>query len=172
METQNQTVQDDNQQIVSEWTETEKAKNYKYLTFPIQKEEYGIDIQYITEIVGIQGITEVPDMEPFIKGVINLRGQVIPVLDIRIKFGMEEKEYNDRTCIIVVVVEGLSVGLIVDTVSEVVDISSNQIDKTPKIASSDSAKYFKGIGKVDDRVIILFDIKRLLYRDKIKVFDN
>src|SRR3990172_5823963 len=97
----------------------EDTQEGKYLTFTMGKEEYGIEIHNVTEIIGIQSITDLPDTPDFVKGVINLRGKVIPVLDVRLRFKMEEKAYNDRTCIIVVNIRNMSVGLIVDTVSEV-----------------------------------------------------
>ncbi len=139
----------------------------KYLTFPLNKEEFGIDIQCITEIVGILSITEVPDMEYYIKGVINLRGKIIPVIDVRKRFNMEEKEYNDRTCIIVVNLDDLVVGLIVDTVSEVVNIPVNQIESSSVISNEAGANYIKGMGKIGDRVIIILDIEQLLEREKL-----
>lgn len=94
----------------------------KYLTFKVHDEDYGIEIRYVIEIIGIQKITQIPDMPSFIKGVINLRGRVIPLIDIRLRFNLEEIEYGNRTCIVVVAVGDAYFGLIVDTVSEVVDI--------------------------------------------------
>ncbi|MFC1565013.1 chemotaxis protein CheW [candidate division KSB1 bacterium] len=144
----------------------------KYLTFPLNKEEFGIDIQCITEIVGILSITEVPDMESYVKGVINLRGKIIPVIDVRRRFNIEEIEYNDRTCIIVVNLDDLVVGLIVDTVSEVVNIPINQIESSSVISSDSGASYIKGMGKIGDRVVILLDIEQLLEREKLAHIGN
>ncbi|MFC1563505.1 chemotaxis protein CheW [candidate division KSB1 bacterium] len=133
----------------------------KYLTFVLGNEEYGIDINDVKEIVGIQKITDVPDMPPFIKGVINLRGKIIPVMDIRIRFCMNDREYNDRTCIIVVNIENKEIGLIVDNVSEVLDIPIKNIENSSSVSGSNE-NYINGYGKVEDSVKILLDIQKLL----------
>ena len=135
----------------------------KFLTFPLGNEEYGLEIRHVTEIVGIQKITEVPDMPPYVKGVINLRGKVIPVMDVRVRFAFEEKSYDDHTCIIVVNISDASVGLIVDTVSEVIGISEDKIDPPPAVKKGDSSRFIKGLGKVGETVVILLDIGQLLY---------
>ncbi len=140
----------------------------KFLTFPLGKEEYGLEIRHVTEIVGIQKITEVPDMPPYVKGVINLRGKVIPVMDVRVRFSFEEKSYDDQTCIIVVNIGDSPVGLIVDTVSEVISISDNNIDPAPSVKKGDSSRFIKGLGKVGEIVIILLDIGQLLYDDHME----
>ncbi len=140
----------------------------KYLTFPLGAEEFGLEIRHVTEIVGIQRITEVPDMPPFVKGVINLRGKVIPVMDVRIRFSLEPKSYDDHTCIVVVNLKGTAVGLIVDTVSEVLAISDDQIDPPPAVKKGESSRFIKGLGKVGDQVKILLDIQKLLYDEEIQ----
>lgn len=140
----------------------------KYLTFPLGKEEYGLEIRNVTEIVGIQRITEVPDMPPFIRGVINLRGKVIPVMDVRLRFNLEPKPYDDHTCIIVVNVNGTAVGLVVDTVSEVLSIAGNLIDPPPSVKKGESSRYIQGLGKVGDGVKILLDIRQLLFDDELE----
>jgi purine-binding chemotaxis protein CheW len=144
----------------------------KYLTFPLGAEEYGLEIRHVTEIVGIQRITEVPDMPPFVRGVINLRGKVIPVMDVRIRFGLAPKSYDDHTCIVVVNLNGVSVGLIVDTVSEVLSISENQIDPPPSVRKGESSRYIKGLGKIGESVKILLDIQQLLYDEELKQLDQ
>lgn len=138
-----------------------------YLTFELGNEVYGIGITYVTEIVGIQTITEVPDMPDFVKGVVNLRGQVIPVLDVRLRFNMEAREYDERTCIIVVNINNVQLGLVVDTVNEVMTIEDENISPPPKIASANSAKYIKGMGKVGEDVKILLDGKKLLFEEEL-----
>jgi purine-binding chemotaxis protein CheW len=138
----------------------------KFLTFPLGKEEYGLEIRHVTEIVGIQNITEVPDMPPYVKGVINLRGKVIPVMDVRRRFTLTEKSYDDHTCIIVVNISDSAVGLIVDTVSEVISIPDDKIDPPPSVTKGDSSRFIKGLGKVGDTVVILLDISQLLYEEK------
>lgn len=138
-----------------------------YLTFHLGDEVYGVGIGYVTEIVGIQNITEVPDMPNFVKGVVNLRGQVIPVVDMRLKFGMKDKEYDERTCIVVVNINDVQLGLVVDTVSEVMTIEKDLISPPPKVANVRSAQYIKGLGKIGDEVKILLDGEKLLYDDEL-----
>lgn len=140
----------------------------KFLTFRIRGEDYGIEIRYVTEIIGIQKITEVPDVPEFVKGVINLRGKVIPVMDVRIRFKLEEREYDDRTCIIVVNINETTVGFIVDRVSEVTNIPEDQIEPPPQISKGGSSRYIKGMGKVGDEVKILLDVNCLLYDEELE----
>lgn len=134
----------------------------KYLTFLIGKELYGIDISYVTEIVGIQAITEMPNMPEYIKGIINLRGIIVPLMDIRLRFSMEPKEYDDRTCIVVVDFAGTSIGLIVDSVSEVIDLAAANIVDLPQSSLGLSNRYIKNIGKLSSDVILLVDCEKLL----------
>ena len=150
--------------------ENEDTLKNMYLTFRLGNEDYGIEIRYVTEIVGMQKITEVPDMPPFVKGVVNLRGQVIPVLDMRLRFHMENRPYDERTCIIVVNINGTQVGLVVDTVNEVRNIDDEQISPPPKAAGADSAQYIQGMGKVNEEVIILLEGQRLLYEHELATF--
>jgi len=140
----------------------------KYLTFMIGKEEYGIDIRNVTEIIGIQNVTDLPDTPPFVKGVINLRGKVIPVIDVRLRFNLDEKAYDDRTCIVVVNIRNMSVGLIVDTVSEVLDIPFKDIEPAPKVSSSAGSRYIQGLGKVAEKVKILLDTQMLLFGEEVE----
>jgi purine-binding chemotaxis protein CheW len=145
--------------------EDEDTQKDKYLTFNVGREEYGLEICFVTEIIGIQKITDVPDMPGYIKGVINLRGKVIPVMDVRLRFKMPEREYDDRTCTVVVNVNGASVGLVVDTVREVVDIPENFIELPPEVAEASTQGYIKGLGKVGDEVKILLDVEKLLRKE-------
>ncbi len=142
--------------------EDEDTQKDKYLTFAIGTESYGLEIYSITEILGIQNITTVPDMPECIKGVINLRGKVIPVMDVRKRFHMESVEYNDRTCIIVTDTEDMQMGLIVDTVKEVVDIPTDSIDPPPRVANQSANNYVQGLGKIGKEVKILLDIHKTL----------
>ncbi|MDR1962177.1 MAG: chemotaxis protein CheW [Planctomycetaceae bacterium] len=155
-----------NESIEQMTLENEDTLKNMYLTFRLGKEDYGIEIRYVTEIVGMQKITEVPDMPVFVKGVVNLRGQVIPVLDMRLRFNMEPRNYDERTCIIVVNIGGSQVGLVVDTVNEVRNIDDDQISPPPKTAGADSARYIQGMGKVGEEVIILLEGQRLLYENE------
>jgi purine-binding chemotaxis protein CheW len=143
------------------------AGEEKYLTFTIGEEEFGLNIRNVTEIVGIQKITELPDVPEYIKGVINLRGKVIPVIDMRLRFALDEREYDERTCIIVVDVNGQSVGLIVDTVSEVLDISQDQIDPPPHMVDDDSNEFIEGIGRVESEVKILLNITKVVKMQEV-----
>ena len=135
--------------------------NDMYLTFGLGEEEYGIGINFVTEIVGMQRVMEVPDVPPFIKGVINLRGKVIPVMDVRKRFHMPEEVYNERTVIIVLDINGVLIGLIVDNVSEVMEISSDQIDQPPQIGSNQEGVIL-GLGKQGHKVAILLNVQRLV----------
>lgn len=148
--------------------ENEDTQEGKYLTFALGDEEYGIEIRNVTEIIGIQTITELPDTPHFMKGVINLRGKVIPVIDVRLRFNLEAKPYDDRTCIVVVNIRNMSVGLIVDTVSEVLDIPSNDVEDAPTVNNSAGSRYIKGLGKVEDKVKILLDTHKLLFGDEVE----
>jgi len=148
--------------------EEEDTQLGKYLTFKIGEEEYGFGIRFVTEIIGIQRVTEVPDVPVYIKGVINLRGKVIPVVDVRLRFGMLEREYDERTCIIVVNLDNSVVGLIVDSVSEVINIPDNDIEHPPQVNKGKGSQYIEGLGKVEQEVKILLDIQRLLYDEEIE----
>jgi len=138
----------------------------KFLTFSLDQEHYGIDILYVTEIVGLQPVTDVPEMPNFIRGVINLRGSIIPVMDARIKFGKEEIEYNDRTCTVVVEVGQVQIGIIVDAVSEVLTIDDENIVPPPLVGGS-GRKYIKNIGKYDNQIILIVDCEALLNEDEL-----
>lgn len=136
----------------------------KYVTFKSGNEYFGIKIEYVNEIIVYQEITEIPETEEYIKGLINLRGKIIPVIDVRIRFKQEPFEYNDRTCIIVLNVKELVVGLIVEKIAEVVEITEGNILPNLKIGKADRSqnKYVYGIGKVGDEVKLLLDPERLL----------
>ena len=133
----------------------------KYLTFKLADEEYGVEILKVREIIGLMGITAVPRMPAYMKGVINLRGKVIPVIDLRLKFGLCEIEHTEETCIIVVDV-GREVGIIVDTVSEVMDVVSSAIEPPPAMGNDVDTSFILGMGKVEDAVKILLDIDKVL----------
>ena len=142
------------------------ARAGKYLTFHLGKEEFGIAVLRVREIMGVQDITAVPEMPPCVKGVLNLRGKVIPVVDLRLKFGMPELEYSQRTCIIVVQVEHHGVpiltGVIVDGVSEVVTFQGGDVEDTPNFGSGVETPYVLGMAKSKGAVKILLDIQQAL----------
>lgn len=143
----------------------------KLLTFSLGGEGYGVTISKVKEIIGMLEITPVPRTPSFIKGVINLRGKIIPVMDLRLKFGMEPQEYNERTCIIVaeVTLNGAQrlIGVVVDMVSEVVNISEDQIEPPPEYGMSIEHNFILGIGKIKDRVVIIIDIEEVFLCDEI-----
>jgi len=146
----------------------EDTQKGKFLTFPLGKEDYGIEISYVAEIIGIQSITEVPQQPPYVKGIINLRGKIVPVMDVRLRFKKEPKEYNDRTCIVVIDIRDFSIGLIVDSVSEVLSISDGDIVPPPQVNNSTHSRFIKGIGKVGSDVKLLLDCEKLLSDEEIE----
>lgn len=139
----------------------EDAQKDKFLTFSLGNEYYGIEIKQVTEIIGIQAITGVPELPEYIKGIVNLRGKIIPVMDVRLRFKKPFREYNDRTCIIVIDIMEISIGLIVDSVSEVLSIPGDEIVPPPDV-SKGANRYIKGIGKVGNEVKLLLDCDKLL----------
>ena len=141
------------------------AQKGKYMTFLCDGERYGLEIRYVQEIVGMQRITEVPEVAGYIKGLINLRGKVIPVVDMRIRFGKEFREYNDRTCIIVITVQSVVVGLIVDTIAEVVTIADEDVLAPPGIGANQESHFIYGVGKVGkigETVTLLISPEKLI----------
>ncbi len=148
------------------------SREGKYLTFVLCGEEYGLEILKVREIIGIMGITPVPQTPQFIKGVINLRGKVIPVVDLRLKFGFQEVDYTKETCIIVVEVKGLLTGIIVDTVSEVLDITNEELETTPNLGEDVNTDIFIGVAKIKDKVKILLDLDKVLGTDEINLVES
>ncbi len=146
----------------------EDAQQDRYLTFHLGKESYGIEIRHVTEIIVMQEITKVPDLPEFIIGVVNLRGSVISVMDMRKRFHLESREIDDRTCIIVVDIKDLAIGLLVDTVNEVLNIPEEQVDPPPKTHSGIKSNYISGMGKVEDQVKILLDIEQILQEEELE----
>lgn len=150
----------------------EDTQRNRFLVFSIGKESYGIEIQYVTEIIGLQSITEIPEFPPYIKGIINLRGQIIPVMDVRLRFKKESSEYNDRTCVIVVEIQSMSMGLIVDRVSEVLTIPEGDIVEPPKINKEFQNQYIKNIGKVKQDIKLLLDCEKLVTEEEIRSIEE
>lgn len=138
------------------------ASSSKYLTFFLAAEEYGIEILKAHEIIGMMPITKVPRTPPYVRGVINLRGKVIPVVDLRLKFDMEDMAQTEQTCIIVVQAHGVQTGIVVDKVSEVLDIASGDVADTPSFGASVDTGYLLGVGKAQGKVRLLLDIDRVL----------
>jgi len=152
------------------------AKEGKYLTFSLAGEEYGIGILKVKEIIGMMSITSVPQTPGFVKGVINLRGKVIPVVDLRLKFGMDESDYTERTCIIVVEVTNhrgrVQIGIVVDAVSEVLNIKAGDIEETPTFGTNLDTDFILGMAKIEGKVKILLDIDRILSHDEAVLLDE
>ena len=146
--------------------EQEDTQHGRYLTFNVGEEVFGIEIEYVTEIISMQPITKIPQIVDYIKGIINLRGKIIPVIDIRLKFKKDSIAYDDRTCIIVIDTQDIIVGLIVDKVSEVMTIDDEDIAPPPSNKTGIRNRYIKGIGKIDGEVKLLLDCKMLFDEDE------
>jgi len=134
--------------------------------FTLANETYGIDISAVNEIIRMQDITEVPRTPDFVEGVINLRGRIVPVIDLRRRFGLEAAEETQASRIIVVELDGTTVGMIVDSVSEVLRLPKENIEPTPPMVSGVDSAYLRGVGKWNDRLIILLDITKVLYKEE------
>ncbi len=152
------------------------VKTGKYLTFSLEDEEYGIGILKVKEIIGMMPITSVPRTPGYVKGVINLRGKVIPVIDLRSKFDMESIEYNERTCIIVVEIDSDSttvlIGIVVDAVSEVLNIKEEEIEDTPTFGTKLNTNYILGMAKMEGGVKILLNIDRVLNNEELEQLEK
>ncbi len=144
----------------------------KFLTFVLGNEEYGIEILMVREIIGIMEITPVPQTPDYVKGVINLRGKVIPVIDQRIKFSMPEVQQTQETCVIVVDVKESLIGILVDSVSEVLDIGREEIEATPHFGQEIDTQFIMGLGKTKGKLIILLDIEKVLTTEEIKMVEE
>jgi purine-binding chemotaxis protein CheW len=157
------------QLVINQEEDTQKGK---FLTFTLGNEAYGLEIKYVTEIIGVQEITEIPELPEYIRGIINLRGKIIPVMDVRLRFRKPFREYNDRTCIVVVDIKDISVGLIVDAVSEVMTIQDQDVVPPPELNKGLGNKYIKGIGKVGSEVKLLLDCSKLLNDDEVQNLES
>jgi purine-binding chemotaxis protein CheW len=151
---------------------SEDTQKDKYLTFALGNESYGVHISHVIEIIGIQPITEVPELPSYLKGIINLRGKIIPVMDVRLRFKKEPQEYNDRTCIIVIDVSGKLVGLIVDCVADVLAIPGEDVVPPPQLSRDHNQKYINGIGKVGNSVKLLLDCEKLLSEEELEGLES
>lgn len=165
-----------NGQETQGFNRTRAAKGRKFLTFLMANEKYGLEILKVREIIGMMDITSVPTTPAFIRGVINLRGKVIPVVDLRLKFGMAAKEDGQRTCIIVVQIsrsaKDLIMGIIVDEVSDVLDIDQDQIEPPPVFGGNIRTDFILGMGKVDQKVVTMLDIDRVLTEHETTLIES
>lgn len=143
----------------------------KHLIFQLEKRNYGIPILTVNEIIGIMNIIPMPKSPDFVKGIINLRGKIIPVIDLRSKFGMPNKDYDSQTCIIIVNIhienETKQVGIVVDIVSEVVDIPLSEMEKPPKYTAQSNNDCLSGIGKIKEQVILILNIEKIINTEEI-----
>ena len=152
--------------------EAAEGKLDQLISFAIGDDDYGVDIQTVKEVIRKRDITRLPKAPVFVKGVINLRGDVIPILDLREKFGMDRKEYNEMTRVIVVEIDGRSVGMVVDSVSHVLRINKDQIEPAPPNAGKVSEEYIRGVGKVGEKLIVLLNIQSILTTEQITELDT
>jgi len=160
---------DSRDELFLEDDDDEDTQANKYLFFRIAEESYGIGIRHILEIIELQRISQVPDMPAYVKGVINLRGKVIPVVDLRMRFGLPERPYDDRTCIVVADIARATLGFIVDTVEEVIEIPESQVEEAPRFRTqSGKDRYISGMGKVGDDVKILLDVETLVRDEDVR----
>jgi purine-binding chemotaxis protein CheW len=152
------------------------SREGKYLSFSLGREEYGIGILKVREIIGMIQITPIPQSPEHVKGVINLRGKIIPVIDLRLRFGLDSIEYTDRTCIVVVEIDsnvrGLHIGIVVDSVSEVLNIKGADIEDTPCFGVTFGTEYILGMAKMTGSVRILLDIDKVLDTDELATLDQ
>jgi len=146
----------------------EDTQKDKYLIFRLGNEDYGIEVRYIIEIIGIQKITEVPDTPEFLMGVINLRGRIIPIIDVRTRFNLKFREYSERTCIVIVNFNDTNIGLVVDGVSEVQTIPEANVELPPKTNKGSKSRFVQGMGKVGKQVKIILNLERFLNDDELE----
>lgn len=152
----------------AEAVQSKQDQYSQVVTFRLASEDYAVDIMQVQEINKMYEFTRVPNAPVFVKGVINLRGRIVPIISLRNKFNMEEKEFDKKTRIIVVNMSSIVVGLIVDSVEEVLQIPAKAIENAPTVATNINANYIRGVGKVDDRLIILLDLDQLMTADEQK----
>jgi purine-binding chemotaxis protein CheW len=160
-------------QMLAEIVQNEEDTQHgKFLTFALGEEVFGIEIQFVTEIVGMQKIRDIPESPNYVKGIINLRGKIIPVIDMRLKFKKDPTQYTDRTCIVVIDIQGLTVGLIVDNVDEVIKIPDTSIVPPPSYRTGFQNCYIKGIGKVNEEIRLLLDCERFFKDEELQTISQ
>lgn len=142
-------------EIISQ--ETLDDLNGRFLTFYIGRSIYGIELLHVIEIIKIQSITQVPGVPHYVKGIINLRGKIVPVIDVRLKLDQEPRDYDDKTCIVVVIIDDMQVGLIVDSVSEVANIDASTLSQPPELSNGYTNSYLKSVSQIGEKVILNLD---------------
>lgn len=150
----------------------EEVLSDKYLTFLLDGQSYGIEIKDVVEIVSMQAISKVPEFAEYAKGIINLRGKVIPVIDVRLRFHLQEKEYDSRTCIIITNINDLEIGFIVDNVQEVIDLNQAQIEDAPQLANGVAHRFVSGVGKWGEKMVLLLDSQKLLKEEELNILSQ
>jgi purine-binding chemotaxis protein CheW len=166
-------MEENQEELELELEAAEDIRQGKYMTFGVGGDVYGIELKYVNEIIQMQPIAQIPEVEHYIKGLINLRGKIIPVIDVADRFGKESFEYSDRTCIIVVEVQNVEVGLIIETIAEVVSIEEDDILPPPNLPKSSAQdKFIRGIGKIGDSVKLLLDPVKLLSDEALNFTDE
>lgn len=162
--------------VLEKNVEAMAGKEGKYLTFSLGNQEYGLEIMKVKEIIGTMEVTPVPQTPDYVEGVINLRGKIIPVINLRVKFGMEFQEHTDRTCIIVVEIAGISgpvpMGMVVDSVSEVLNIGLEEMETTPNFGVKLDTEYIMGMAKTKGKVIILLAINQVLNSESMLLIEG
>ncbi|API93907.1 MULTISPECIES: chemotaxis protein CheW [Virgibacillus] len=148
--------------------ENNMSGNRKVIVFQLGEEEYAVSVQQVGSIERLIPITRVPQTADFVKGVINLRGVVTPVIDLRLRFGMEETDYNDSSRIIIVFVDNMEVGLVVDAANDVIDIPESKIEPAPEVIGTVDAKYIEGVAKLEDRLLILLNMQKVLTEEEME----
>jgi purine-binding chemotaxis protein CheW len=146
--------------------------SHEFLTFTLGTEEYGIEILKVQEIRGYDAVTKIANSPEFIKGVVNLRGTIVPIVDMRIKFNLGNAEYNEFTVVIILNVAGRVVGMVVDSVSDVIALTGAQIRPTPDFSSTFDTKYITGLGTLEERMLILVDIEKLMSASDMALIDQ
>lgn len=161
------------EEVKSELLEEDTQKG-KFMVFQTGKESYGISISYVNEIVGMQPITAVPEVEDYIKGLINLRGRIIPVIDVRVRFKMEPIEYTDRTCIMIINVKSTTIGLIIEKIAEVDTIMEEDIVPPPSLGhrENEQSKYVYGLARNGDSVKLLLDPEKLIRDEDMELMEE
>ncbi|MCE8002339.1 chemotaxis protein CheW [Billgrantia ethanolica] len=149
-----------------------EAHNREFLVFSLGEEEYAIDILKVQEIRGYENVTRIANAPDFIKGVTNLRGVIVPIVDLRIKFHLDKVEYGGQTVVIVVNVEDRVVGIVVDGVSDVMTLSPDQIKPAPEFGVTLSSDFLSGLGSLDDRMLVIVDIDKLLTSDEMALVES
>jgi len=148
--------------MMTEEQNNEDTMHNKFLVFELEKQQYAIAIENVVDIINVQPVTHVPNCPDFVRGITNLRGKVIPIIDVRIRFGMAERDYDDRTCIIVVELHGIPVGMIIDSVSEVITLDEGDIAPPPTFSNVVDARFIEGIGKTEQGIRLILDCAAVL----------